>query len=694
MNKLIFTLGFIASTLPFLAGCDDNDPFAGNDNYIISFALIQDDVCIEASFQGDSILMLIPADFAPGGDITVEVTCSEHSTISPDPSTIRAWDDQQSFVVTSYNGNKRRYLYIPSVTGASVSGLYILTTQDEVDAFGSGQPTHLDGSLVIGRSIGTDSISSLEALNTLQTVTGSITINPTYNGNYLTGLNNLQFVGGNLDINGVDNLWTVSLPQINTIDGDLNINASAVAVISCPKLTEIGGSLTANASFTSYDFSALKHIGMDLSLLSSASVSNMEFQQLAYVGGDINADMSMNNLQFPKLTFCAGLSVGESSVGLLYCPLLQEITGALNIESNPLYEISFPELTHVGSVEIDCEETPFVSMPLLQSVDEDFGLTLYALNDVSQLSSLQSVGGEFSLTISSGTYQFPENLTQIGTYTVPSGMTTELDISGRQIGKLVFRGTSGYAGMTLTADDVFDGDIEITSLGGALPTLEGMKEINNFTANTTSSSARSIVYEINNVTKIHGDFSITQNFNCSEFHMDALEEVDGRFYIYASSSSSGSHYFPSLKTIGGEARIALYNGYHEQTFPKLETVGGDLTIKSGYGTGSSSIDEILYPSLTTVAGTLIISPNGYTSDTSNIESSSYQNSLLTNLDFLSSLQYLGGFRIFYHTALTSYEGLKNAIASCPEDNWYVVNNLYNPTYTDLAVYGLWTMPIE
>ena len=72
------------------------------------------------------------------------------------------------------------------------------------------------------------------------------------------------------------------------------------------------------------------------------------------------------------------------------------------------------------------------------------------------------------------------------------------------------------------------------------------------------------------------------------------------------------------------------------------------------------------------------------------------NATLTSLDFLSSLDSIGGFRILRHTALTDYSALKNCIATCPAENWDVVgnNNGYEPTYEDLTVNNLWTKPQE
>ena len=56
MNRNIFwSVLFI---LAFVAGCkdDDDDAFAGDDNFITSFILTQNARSYEASFKGDTIL--------------------------------------------------------------------------------------------------------------------------------------------------------------------------------------------------------------------------------------------------------------------------------------------------------------------------------------------------------------------------------------------------------------------------------------------------------------------------------------------------------------------------------------------------------------------------------------------------------------------------------------------------------------
>ena len=59
MNKnIVWSLLFV---LAFIVGCDDeNDPFAGNDNFITSFSLRQGEQVYPAFFRGDTILLVTP----------------------------------------------------------------------------------------------------------------------------------------------------------------------------------------------------------------------------------------------------------------------------------------------------------------------------------------------------------------------------------------------------------------------------------------------------------------------------------------------------------------------------------------------------------------------------------------------------------------------------------------------------------
>ena len=95
--------------------------------------------------------------------------------------------------------------------------------------------------LVIGRQGGTDTIRSLAALVSLKSVTNDVTINRLFAGYELTGLDNLEEVGGKLYVNSADSLWGVTFNKLTRVGGDLNITSNAVSEILCPRLETVGG---------------------------------------------------------------------------------------------------------------------------------------------------------------------------------------------------------------------------------------------------------------------------------------------------------------------------------------------------------------------------------------------------------------------------------------------------------------------
>ena len=146
-----------------------------------------------------------------------------------------------------------------------------------------------------------------------------------------------------------------------------------------------------------------------------------------------------------------------------------------------------------------------------------------------------------------------------------------------------------------------------------------------------------------------------------------------------------------MKSIGGKAIISI-DYYDEKTFPNLATVGGDMMFQTGYDYyGSRGPAVVLYPALKQVGGTLDLRPIGPTPWGDN-ENTGYSNQTLENLDFLSTLEKVGGIRIHDHGKLASYEAIKKAILTCPEEKWSVENNLYNPTYKQLVEDQQWTKP--
>lgn len=674
MNKYI--LGSILFVLACLTGCDDsNDPFEGTDNFITSFTLKQGDQSLVASFRGDTIVMNIPEEVILS-DVKAQVVCSENATIKPDPATVYNWEEEMFFTVTSLSGQSRKYLYTPRRSSVPETGIILLNTQEELDAFGAKGISYLDGSLIIGQQLGTDSIKSLAALSTLKQVSGSITINTRYRGHEFAGLENLEEIGGSFQIISADSLWTVDLNKLTRIGGDLDIKSAAVGDISCSSLKSVGGNLSMEAPFVSTEFSALQQVSGNLSLKGKSSVEKMSFQSLKHVGGSIEVSMSAIRLDFSELLSCKDLNVTGKTLLLLYCPKLQDISGKLSIADNPLYEVSFPALTHLGELSLSCPKVNQMNMPLLKAIDGNASISIAGFNP-EQLASLESIGGTLSLT-ATGSVKMPAKLKKVGKISLGSGMS-EIDLRGVEMEELLLQG-SDMSTTVVKGDDVFAGSIVMSGLS---PQFQGFKEIGSLKLNYLSNNGGTT--NIAGINKITGDFSYWNNSNIQEIIMPDLQEVGGIFDLY---SNIEEFHFPELKTIGGDTRICV-NTTDERSFPKLEKVGGNLLIQTGYEQYGNVYEPVLYyPLLKTVGGTLYLRPYGYN------ETQNMQNTKLTDLNFLVSLESIGGFKIVNHKALASYEGLKKAIKSCPETNWIVEDNLYNPTYKQLAEDGLWTLPAE
>ena len=142
-------------------GCDDdNDPFTGTDNYVVSFRLTQNGEVLKAALTGDSIILQAPVGVSLAG-ASAEVILSENARIMPSPDSIANWNEEALFEVTSASGVGRVYHYFVVRESVPVEGSVTLATQEEVDAFGESGVTEVGGNLIIGRSGSEEVITSL-----------------------------------------------------------------------------------------------------------------------------------------------------------------------------------------------------------------------------------------------------------------------------------------------------------------------------------------------------------------------------------------------------------------------------------------------------------------------------------------------------------------------------------------------------
>lgn len=288
----------------FVCSCNkDESPFSGGDNYISSFRLTQGDITLNAAISNGSMVLTAPENLSLEG-ATASVTLSENASIAPDPASVTHWDEEQTFVVTAHNGTASTYTYSVERNAVSKDGDITLLTQSDVEALAALNLTEINGNLIVGAATGPDSVYSLAPLSSLKTIVNGLTIDATYAGESLAGLENLEKVGA-LQIMGELQVWpdakikkvelpklktimtdlivnpssveTLRLPELVSIDKNFSVTASDIAVMELPKLETIAGNLTfqgtnprnsgdGNTTLTAAEFPALRKIGGEVPL--------------------------------------------------------------------------------------------------------------------------------------------------------------------------------------------------------------------------------------------------------------------------------------------------------------------------------------------------------------------------------------------------------------------------------------------
>ena len=329
----IYILSLFA--IVFWASCSDSeDPFVGTDNYVTSFTLTKDGVNYTASISGEEIVLSAPENVSLD-NATADVKLSERATIYPVPSDIKDWNNEQIFIVTSFNGTDKTYKYKIIREGKVYMGDANLNSQADVDEFAKQGYNIVYGSLNIGEAISDAPITSLEGLRTLRKVTGNLKIGAAYICDNISGLGNITSVGALIVPSQNGHLIDLQLPGLEEIKANATIAGSNIFNVSLPKLKKIGGSLIAQVPTKTFDLSALQEIGCDLSYYVTAEsvMKSLVFQSLQSVGGKISATMVLNvkegsltTLDMPSLIHCGALEMGKiSTLSTLYVPRLAQV---------------------------------------------------------------------------------------------------------------------------------------------------------------------------------------------------------------------------------------------------------------------------------------------------------------------------------------------------------------------------------
>lgn len=233
--------------------------FSGDENRIASFTLLSSEgKRFSATLCDDEILMALPAD-TEFDRLKPEYLLAENTSLQPDPADVKDWSSEQRFLVTSYTGENRVYVYRVSIVESEDPQTVVLATQAEVDAFGKSGQTRVTGNLIIGTNpesyddTGTVTpiteipVTSLSALSKLQQVDGELLLKPTYMGTNLDGLNAVEVLGGfriYCESSGwCSTLRSIYFPALKSIATNLSCHSNKLQDIDMPLLQSVGGNL-------------------------------------------------------------------------------------------------------------------------------------------------------------------------------------------------------------------------------------------------------------------------------------------------------------------------------------------------------------------------------------------------------------------------------------------------------------------
>jgi hypothetical protein len=682
MKKTRFIIAAIAGLLLFVA-CERSDfePFAGKDNFIVSFTLRLGETTLDASVEESVVRVSAPEGLSLEG-AKAEIHLSEHASIKPDPSKITAWNEDQQFVVASFAGKQRSYVYTVSRTHIETEGTVILATQADVDAFGQLGSSAVTGNLIIGRLKGTDSIASLLPLASLREVGYVLTINPTYKGADLVGLENMQRIGGVLQIGACPHLETVALPSLERVGG-ISVENTSTVVVDLPALTRAEGAMRLSCPLYQMNLTALKE-ARDLTFTSAsgarAILAEVSLPALETAGNiSVSAMENVSKVNLPKLRTVGNFSLNNLlTASFVYVPLL-ETAGSISFSNMPvLMEISFLSLVKAQNLTLNQPVLQLAEFPKLAEVavltltDTPIGCfaSFPALKTADKVAFFygNSIVDVETLTV-------PASIERIGELSVETHQEEirEIDVRGGKVGTLRLLRNSSRS--KIKGDEVFNGTLVVNTERAAtspypdFPQLEGFAEVDSLSVTGLFSSLH-----LNGIRKLNKSLSLGGGFTLPAVSLPDLEEIGGTlklfpFYNFTLEAVSA----PKLKRVGGDF---IANGpgslIRRVDFPALETVGGNCSINTGMSLYDRQIEALLFPKLTSVGGTLTIR-----------NESSYPNTAMKNFDGFAALRTVKAISVTGQMGVESFDGLKPAVRNLRPEDWSASGNAINPSYEDM-----------
>jgi hypothetical protein len=698
MKKILkhkFGLLLLAGVFALAACNKEEDPFAGKDSYITAFSLRQGESVFHAAIAGEEIIVTVPEGFVLS-QAKATVKLSENATIYPDPATVTNWDEEHRFIVTAYNGTQSDYRYSIAYRGVAHTGSVMLYTQADVDAFGQKGVTFLEGSLIIGRAAGTDSITSLAPLAGLKEVTYNLTIHPTFAGAGLDGLNELENVSGSFTIGALTHLETLALPALKTV-GSFSLRNTITFIAEFPELVSAAQMFSLNCPLYQLQLPGLRYTGslyLTAAPNASTSLAKISLPALEEVGGALSITVmhSVTRIDLPVLKKIEGglTLTSMNQLSFVYAPRLEGITGLADLVTVPsLTEFVLPELKTAGSLNLSGAALNVLDFPKLTEVTGT--LTIRSL-PASLLSGsfpvLQTAGTVTLYDLKDpGKLELPATVQRVGRLvveTVNNLPPEEINIKGKTVSILEIR-RNALKVDKLVGDEVFPGTLVINASQSTTPypgypmQVEGFHVVDSL--NISGMTADTVV--LSGLRKINRGASISAS-SAKHFRLPELEETGGMLSITLSmgTTTATTLAIEKLKRVGGNFTMSASKtllSLKDLSFPELTAVDGNFDLSSGILI-NNGFETLNCPKLATVGGKLTIR-SGTTSQ---------RNQVLKNLDGFANLASVGSIEITRQSVLEDYEGLKELFKTLPQESWIMPTNCgYMPTWQDLKD-GKWT----
>ena len=648
----------LGTLLAFSCSDDDNLPFDGSDNSITSFSLTAlDGVRYSGEITGDKIVVTAPLNVSLSG-AKVNFSLCEQASISPAPEEVTDWDTEQTFVVTAYNQETKKYTYNVMRTDVPSEGEVRLVTQADVDALAASGVTIIEGDLIIGENSlkeGADTIKDLSALSGLIEVKQNIIVNNSFGGTSLKGLENIRsaagiYFGNTSSSLNCPNEFDVELSALKNL-GQLVVNSAKVKSLHLPSLREIGWLYLCAAKLANVNFSSLENCVTNFTMNATNTVlESMAFPVLESVGGVVTLQdyKGVKELSFPKLKMINGtLTVSSlSALRALEFPELKNVVGNISVSGvEALTSFGMPKLEQVRELKINMNfwspQVAFQSLDLqsLKSVEGNFTFDGNALNEMStlELPALERVAGKFLWQYFHGEKVSIPNLSDCANMDLfYFDKVKELDITS--VENLQNLHLLGYNELINIKTRSSIGNLTLNAGNKEMPPfpfknlqeITGTFQLNNFNSNST--------YVISGIKKIN-NISSMGGCQFQDLSYSDLEEVGtATFQMYQLNYLR----LPKLKTVRENFTFGSIKELKILELPALEKVGGKFTL-SGMSWMPSDFSQMVFPVLAEVGSVAI-----------------------------SDLK-----------DLSDFSALKNVVGTLDASQWKVSGCAYNPTLDDM-----------